>query len=96
MDTSDPYEVLYKGANIDMASETPITSKSTEAAVSKLDVKSNKDESKTVSLTGGFVELLYYESILQDTIRADVVFTDTGKLLMISLERWSIQKLIFL
>ena len=62
-----------------MASETPITSKSTEAAfVSKLDVKSNKDESKTVSLTGGFVELLYYESILQDTIRADVVFTDTG------------------
>ena len=63
-----------------MASETPITSKSTEAAfVSKLDVKSNKDESKTVSLTGGFVELLYYESILQDTIRADVVFTDTGK-----------------
>ena len=63
-----------------MASETPVTSKSTEAAfVSKLDVKSNKDESKTVSLTGGFVELLYYESILQDTIRADVVFTDTGK-----------------
>ena len=62
-----------------MASETPVTSKSTEAAfVSKLDVKSNKDESKTVSLTGGFVELLYYESILQDTIRADVVFTDTG------------------
>ena len=63
-----------------MASQTPVTSKSTEAAsVYKLDVKSNKDESKTVSLTGGFVELLYYESILQDTIRADVVFTDTGK-----------------
>ena len=62
-----------------MASQTPVTSKSTEAAfVSKLDVKSNKDESKTVSLTGGFVELLYYESILQDTVRADVVFTDTG------------------
>ena len=62
-----------------MASQTPVTSKSTEAAfVSKLEVKSNKDESKTVSLTGGFVELLYYESILQDTVRADVVFTDTG------------------
>ena len=62
-----------------MASQTPVTSKSTEAAfVSKLEIKSNKDESKTVSLTGGFVELLYYESILQDTVRADVVFTDTG------------------
>ena len=62
-----------------MASQTPVTSKSTEAAfVSKLEVKSNKGESKTVSLTGGFVELLYYESILQDTVRADVVFTDTG------------------
>ena len=62
-----------------MASQTPVTSKSTEADfVSKLEIKSNKDESKTVSLTGGFVELLYYESILQDTVRADVVFTDTG------------------
>ena len=59
--------------------KTLITSKSTEPAfVSKIEVKSNKDESSTVSLIGGFVELLYYESILQDTIRADVVFTDTG------------------
>tara|TARA_Y100001972_G_scaffold56629_2_gene69685 strand:- start:1732 stop:3066 length:1335 start_codon:yes stop_codon:yes gene_type:complete len=59
--------------------KTTITSKSSEPAfVSKIDVKSNKDGGKTVSLVGGFVELLYYESILQDSVKMDIVFTDTG------------------
>ena len=45
---------------------------------SRVDVTSNKDTSKTVSLLGGFLELRYYESILQDSIKATYTFSDTG------------------
>ena len=55
-----------------------IVSKSAEASnIKRLDIISNKDD-KTVSVASGTVGLLYYESILQDSIRATVTFVDTG------------------
>jgi hypothetical protein len=55
-----------------------IVSKSAEASnISKLDIFSNKT-GKPVSVTGGTIGLLYYESILQDSIRATVTFVDAG------------------
>ena len=57
----------------------PIVSKSAESSfISRLDIISNKDQSKTVSLAGGTIRLMYYESILQDTIKASVTFADSG------------------
>ena len=43
----------------------------------KIQIFSNAGE-KSVDLTGGFIELRYYESILSDTMRVEYVFTDTG------------------
>ena len=43
-----------------------------------IDVISNENSSSTVSLISGTVRVLYYESILQDTVRASVVFSDAG------------------
>ena len=44
-------------------------------------VKSNKNKD-TVSIANGTVQLQYWESILQDSIHASVVFTDTGNSLL--------------
>jgi hypothetical protein len=56
-----------------------IVSKSAEPSfINRIDIISNKDQSKSVSITNGTIRLMYYESILQDTIRATVTFTDTG------------------
>ena len=41
-------------------------------------ITSNEDEGKQVSIQDGTAAVLYYESILQDSIRATVTFTDTG------------------
>ena len=43
----------------------------------KADITSNEG-STTVQLTGGFVQLMYYESILQDSVKADYIFADAG------------------
>jgi len=48
------------------------------AFVDKLEVTSNKNKNKNVSLTNGLVRLMYYESILQDTVKAEIFFADTG------------------
>ena len=48
------------------------------STVSKLKVLSNKQTDKSVDLTNGLVRLMYYESVLQDTVRSEVVFADTG------------------
>jgi hypothetical protein len=57
----------------------PIVSKSSEPSfIERLDIVSNKDSSKTVSVTGGTIRLMYYESILQDSIKATVTFADSG------------------
>ena len=56
-----------------------VVSKSAEASnIIQLDVFSNKNSSESVSVAGGTVNLMYYESILQDSIRASVTFADTG------------------
>ena len=56
-----------------------IVSKSAEPSfIERLDIVSNKDQSKTVSVTNGTIRLMYYESILQDSVKATVTFTDTG------------------
>ena len=41
-------------------------------------VYSNEDPSKSVDLKEGIVRIWYYESILQDTVRATVVYSDSG------------------
>ena len=46
--------------------------------IEKIDVVSNKDQSKNVSVANGTINLMYYESILQDSVRATVTFADTG------------------
>ena len=52
--------------------------KAVPSTVSKLKVLSNKQKNKFVDLTNGLVRLMYYESVLQDTVRSEVVFADTG------------------
>ena len=56
----------------------PITSKSAEPSnIKKLFIYSNKDQ-QSVDLGGGTIRLMYYESILQDSVKATVTFADTG------------------
>jgi hypothetical protein len=48
----------------------PITSKSAQPSyIERFDIVSNKSQGKTVSVVNGSVRLMYYESILQDTVR---------------------------
>lgn len=59
-----------------MASQ--IVSKSSEPSnIKQFDIVSNKTGQK-VSILGGIVRLMYYESILQDSIRSTVTFADSG------------------
>ena len=51
--------------------------KSLPASVRKAEIKSNSGSGK-VDTTGGLVELLYHESIMQDSIKVDYIFADTG------------------
>jgi hypothetical protein len=46
--------------------------------INKIDVVSNKNPSKSVSVAKGTVNLKYYESILQDSVRASVILVDSG------------------
>ena len=52
--------------------------KSQPATISKADVVSNSDPEKTASLVNGIIRLTYFESILQDSIKASIVFGDAG------------------
>ena len=53
--------------------------KSSEPSLIKqIDIVSNKDSKKISSVVNGTVQLMYYESILQDSVRATVTFVDTG------------------
>jgi hypothetical protein len=47
------------------------------AQVSKAEITSNEGGT-TASLLGGFVSLMYYESILQDSVKVDFIFADAG------------------
>jgi len=56
-----------------------IVTKSAEPSfIERIDIVSNKSQSKTASVTGGTIRLMYYESILQDSVKATVTFVDTG------------------
>jgi len=59
-----------------MAKETGSRS-TVPAQVSKAEIKANEGGT-TSSLLGGFVSLMYYESILQDSVKVDFIFADTG------------------
>ena len=48
------------------------------ASVEELSVISNKDSNNTVDLTGGLMRLLYYESLLSNTVRATYTYADSG------------------
>ena len=47
------------------------------AQVSKAEITSNEGGT-TASLVNGFVSLMYYESILQDSVKVDFIFADAG------------------
>ena len=55
----------------------PAFSEGGGTGILKIDVKSNKTED-TVSIVNSVMTLQYYESILQDSVRASVTYTDTG------------------
>ena len=59
-----------------MSKQVP-SSASLPSTVTKAEIKSNKG-GKTATLTNGFVQLYYYESILQDSIKADYMYADAG------------------
>tara|TARA_Y100001963_G_scaffold101945_1_gene140264 strand:- start:439 stop:1923 length:1485 start_codon:yes stop_codon:yes gene_type:complete len=48
------------------------------ADIKRAKIYSNEDNSKTADLRGGLIRLMYYESLLQDTVRATVFYVDTG------------------
>jgi len=59
--------------------DTKVTgAQSTPAFIEKIDIFSTKDPNRSVSVVNGTVQVMYYESLLQDTIVATVLFTDTG------------------
>ena len=54
------------------------TRQSGPSLLQQIDVVSKENKNSTVSLISGTVRVLYWESILQDTVRASVVFSDAG------------------
>lgn len=56
-----------------------ITTKSAQPSyIERFDIVSNKSQGKSVSVVNGAVRLMYYESILQDTVRITYTFADSG------------------
>ena len=51
---------------------------SAPALLQKVDIISNENKKTSVSVLNGTVRVLYWESILGDTVSASVVFTDAG------------------
>ena len=52
--------------------------RSAPATISKANVISNLNSSRVASLVNGILNLTYHESILQDTVKAYIVFSDVG------------------
>ena len=52
--------------------------KSSPATISKANIISNKDPEKVASVVNGLIRLTYHESILQDSVKAYIVFSDVG------------------
>ena len=51
---------------------------STPSLPRTITITSNEDESKTTDLVGGLISIAYFESLMSDTLRATITFTDTG------------------
>jgi hypothetical protein len=58
--------------------KTVLAKASDPSIISTVLVTSNKDQSRAVDLAGGVSVLQYFESILADTVRVSVNYTDTG------------------
>ena len=70
---------MAKGATIvGSKAALPAFREGTGAGVRKLTLFSNEKKGKDVSLLNGLGSFSYYESILQDVVRATVTFTDSG------------------
>ena len=70
---------MSKGATIiGSKAALPAFKDGTGAGVRKFTLFSNEKKGKDVSLLNGLVSFSYYESILQDVVRATVAFTDSG------------------
>ena len=48
------------------------------AFIEQVDIISNKPPRNTVSILGGIISFVYYESMLSDSLRATITFADTG------------------
>ena len=48
------------------------------AFIEQVDIISNKPSRNTVSILGGIISFVYYESMLSDSLRATITFADTG------------------
>ena len=57
------------------------TRESSPAFLEKVDIVSQEDKTRSVSVIGGTVRVLYWESLLADSVRATVTFTDAGNTL---------------
>ena len=56
-----------------------VTPRSSTPSIPKtITITSNEDESKKVDLVGGLISIAYFESLMSDTLRATIIFTDTG------------------
>tara|TARA_B100000902_G_scaffold242095_1_gene229249 strand:+ start:190 stop:1152 length:963 start_codon:yes stop_codon:yes gene_type:complete len=58
--------------------EQVTTRQATPSFIEGVNVASNSDQEKTVDLSTGVVRLQYWESILQDSVRATVIYADSG------------------
>jgi len=59
--------------------EQQLTSRASESSnINLLNITSNKNASKQVDISNGTTDLYYYESILQETIRVQVMYVDSG------------------
>ena len=56
----------------------PSVKEGLSSGIEKIDITSNEDEGKKIRIEITTAAFLYYESILQDSIRATVTYTDTG------------------
>ena len=52
--------------------------KSAPGIITKAEVTSNADAGKTANIVNGIIRMTYYESILQDSIKANIIFGDVG------------------
>jgi len=61
-----------------MTEQVITTRQALPAFIEGVSIASNADQEKTVDLSTGVIRLQYWESILQDGIRANVIYADSG------------------